>query len=161
MPIETKNAPKWMVNRTLVAAGMAGGLLALAVQLHSSISLFFGIMCTIAYCSLSFQASKSQNIEFRFLVGRSEQHQVRFKISGFWGTAKISVDDKQLLKSGQIAPWHAQLHKKYEFRVGVQEIVKVVIVKHRPFANSWGRKQTFEIFVDDQPYNLDLVEIIG
>ena len=149
-----------MVNWTLVAAGAAGGLLALAVQLHNLVSLLFGIMSTIAYCSLLSQASRSQNIEFRFMLGDSERHEVRFKISGFWGTARIFINDKLVLRSGQIAPWHAQLHKKYEISVGVDEIFNVLIVKHRPFANSWGRKQTFEISVNGVLLPDDSIEVV-
>ena len=68
-------------------------------------------------------------MQFSFLVGIQEPHQIDFSFDQFRGNLEIRVDDQPLVKDLRILS--LKLTKRYEFTVGTQEQHHIAIEKQR------------------------------
>jgi hypothetical protein len=87
-------------------------------------------------------------MQFSFIVGAAEKHQVDFSFDQFIGNLEIRVDGQQVIKDFRM--FSLSLSKKYEFTVGQQERHHVVIEKRRKLLLAGARPQKYTIFIDGQ-----------
>jgi hypothetical protein len=87
-------------------------------------------------------------MQFSFLVGVHEQHQVDFSFDQFIGNLEIRVDGQPLVKDFRMLS--LRLTKRYEFTVGTQEQHHVAIEKKRKLFLAGLRPQQYRVYVDRQ-----------
>ena len=85
-------------------------------------------------------------MQFSFLVGVNEKHQVDFSFDQFIGNLEIKVDGQPVVKDFRMLSLF--LTKRYEFTVGGQEPHHVAIEKKRKLFLAGFRPQKYHIFVD-------------
>jgi hypothetical protein len=85
-------------------------------------------------------------MQFSFLVGVQEQHQVDFSFDQFMGNLEIKVDGQPLVKDFRMLS--LRLTKRYEFTVGAHEQHQVAIEKKRKLFLAGFRPQQYRIYVD-------------
>jgi len=87
-------------------------------------------------------------MQFSFIVGVGEQHQVDFSFDQFIGNLEIKVDGQPVVKDFRMLSLF--LTKRYEFTVGAQEQHYVAIEKKRKLFLAGFRPQTYRILIDGQ-----------
>lgn len=87
-------------------------------------------------------------MQFEFEVGVRERHQVEFSFSQVLGTVRIDVDGETALRRFPL--FSMALTKRFEFRVGQDEVHEMVVEKSRPLLLAWMRRQTCQVFVDGE-----------
>ena len=87
-------------------------------------------------------------MQFSFLVGIQEQHQVDFSFDQFVGNLEIRVNGQPLVKDFRMLS--LRLTKRYEFTVGIQEQHHIAIGKKRKLFLAGVRPQQYRIFIDGQ-----------
>ncbi len=87
-------------------------------------------------------------MQFSFLVGIREQHQIDFFFDQFGGKLEIRVDGEPLVKDFRLLS--LKLTKRYEFTVGQDELHQIAIEKKRKLFLAGFRPQQYRIFVDGQ-----------
>jgi FAIM1 (Fas apoptotic inhibitory molecule) protein len=87
-------------------------------------------------------------MQFSFMVGVQEQHQVDFSFDQFIGNLEIRVDGQPLIKDFRMLS--LKLTKRYEFTVGKQEQHQIAIEKKRKLFLAGLRPQQYSIFIDGQ-----------
>jgi hypothetical protein len=87
-------------------------------------------------------------MQFSFLVGVHEQHQVDFSFDQAIGNLEIKVDGQPLVKDFLMLS--LRLTKRYQFTVGIQEQHHVKIEKKRKLFLAGFRPQRYRIFIDRQ-----------
>jgi hypothetical protein len=87
-------------------------------------------------------------MQFSFMVGVSEQHQVDFSFDQFIGNLEIRVDGQPLVKDFRLLS--LKLTKRYEFEVGTQERHQIAIEKKRKLFLAGFRPQQYRVFIDSQ-----------
>ncbi len=87
-------------------------------------------------------------MQFSFLVGIGEQHQIDFSFDQFAGNLAIRVDGQPLIKDFRLLS--LRLTKRYEFAVGQQERHQIAIEKKRKLFLAGFRPQQYRIFVDGE-----------
>jgi hypothetical protein len=87
-------------------------------------------------------------MQFSFLVGVQEQHQVDFSFDQFIGNLEIRVDGQALVKDFRMLS--LKLTKRYEFTVGNQEQHQIALEKKRKLFLAGFRPQQYRIFIDGQ-----------
>jgi hypothetical protein len=87
-------------------------------------------------------------MNFSFMVGIQEQHQVDFSFDQFAGNLEIRVDGERLIKDFRLLS--LRLTKRYEFTVGAQEQHQIAIEKRRKLFLAGFRPQKYRVFVDGQ-----------
>jgi hypothetical protein len=92
------------------------------------------------------QQTLLRRLEFEFEVGEAERHRVHFVFDQFWGTVRISVDGKRVIRDLRLFSFSTT--KRYRFTVGDQERHEVVIEKTRPVMVAGFRPQVGRVFVD-------------
>jgi len=92
------------------------------------------------------QQTLLRRLEFEFEVGESERHRVHFFFDQFWGTVRISVDGRRVIRDLRL--FSLSTTKRYRFTVGEQERHEVVIEKTRPLMVAGFRPQVASVFVD-------------
>lgn len=85
-------------------------------------------------------------MQFSFMVGVAEQHQVDFSFDQFIGNLEIKVDGRPLVKDFRMLS--LRLTKRYEFTVGHQEQHQVVIEKKRKLFLASLRPMQYRISID-------------
>ena len=85
-------------------------------------------------------------MQFSFIVGTSERHQVDFSFDQMTGNLEIRVDGQTVVKDFRL--FSLSLTKRYEFTVGNQERHQVVIEKKRKLFLAGLRPQQYRIFID-------------
>lgn len=88
-------------------------------------------------------------MEFEFDVGEAERHRVHFFFDQFWGTVRIEVDGRLVIRDFRL--FSLTTTKRYRFSVGEQEHHEVVIEKTRPLMVAGLRPQVCRVYVDGQP----------
>jgi hypothetical protein len=87
-------------------------------------------------------------MQFSFIVGSAEKHQVDFSFDQFIGNLEIRVDGQPAVKDFRMLS--LSLTKRYEFMVGIHERHQVAIEKRRKLFLAGIRPQQYRIFVDGQ-----------
>ena len=87
-------------------------------------------------------------MQFSFLVGIQEQHQIDFSFDQVVGNLEIRVDGQPLVKDFRMLS--LRLTKRYEFAVGAQEKHQIAIEKKRKLFLAGFRSQQYRIFIDGQ-----------
>ena len=87
-------------------------------------------------------------MQFSFIVGAQEKHQVDFSFDQFIGNLEIRIDGQPAIKDFRM--FSLSLTKRYEFIVGVDERHQVAIEKKRKLFLAGFRPQQYRIFVDGQ-----------
>jgi len=87
-------------------------------------------------------------MQFSFLVGIQEQHQVDFSFDQMIGNLEIRVDGQPLVKDFRMLS--LRLTKRYDFTVGIVEQHQIAIVKKRKLFLAGFRPMQYRIFVDGQ-----------
>ena len=90
-----------------------------------------------------------RRLDFEFEVGESERHRVHFSFDQFWGTVRISVDGRRVIRDFRL--FSLSTTKRYRLTVGDQERHEVVIEKTRPLMAAGLRAQVCRVFVDGHP----------
>lgn len=85
-------------------------------------------------------------MQFSFMVGVAEQHQVDFSFDQFIGNLEIRVDGQPVVKDFRM--FSLSLTKRYEFTVGVSEQHQVVIEKRRKLFLAGLRPMQYRISID-------------
>ena len=85
-------------------------------------------------------------MQFSFVVGTNEKHQVDFSFDQMIGNLQIRVDGQPAVKDFRM--FSLSLTKRYEFTVGNQERHQVVIEKKRKLFLAGLRPQQYRIFID-------------
>jgi len=85
-------------------------------------------------------------MQFSFIVGVTEPHQVDFSFDQFIGNLEIKVDGQTAIKDFRIAS--LKLTKRYELVVGVNEKHHVAIEKRRKLFLAGMRPQQYRVFID-------------
>ena len=85
-------------------------------------------------------------MQFSFIVGTNEKHQVDFSFDQTIGNLEIRVDEQPMVKDFRMLS--LSLTKRYEFSVGNQERHQVVIEKKRKLFLAGLRPQQYRIFID-------------
>ena len=85
-------------------------------------------------------------MQFSFIVGAHEKHQVDFSFDQFIGNLEIKVDGQRVVNDFRMLSLF--LTKRYEFTVGTQEQHHVVIEKKRKLFLAGFRPQTYRILID-------------
>lgn len=85
-------------------------------------------------------------MQFSFMVGTNEKHQVDFSFDQSIGTLEIRVDGQPKVK--ELRMFSLSLTKRYEFEVGQDERHQVVIEKKRKLFLAGLRPQQYRIFID-------------
>ena len=98
-------------------------------------------------------------IEFSFLVGESQQHEIKFLYSPNIGETKIYVDgEKQLVKQ---EPWYSKRHERFEITIGAPDTHQLVIIRNRKFLGSYLHETEYDIFVDGSALTRDQVFLLS
>lgn len=87
-------------------------------------------------------------MQFSFIVGAQEKHQVDFSFDQFIGNLEIRIDGQPAIKDFRMLS--LSLTKRYEFTVGVNEQHQVAIEKKRKLFLAGFRPMRYRIFVDGQ-----------
>jgi len=87
-------------------------------------------------------------MQFSFIVGVNEKHQVDFSFDQFVGNLEIRVDGQQVVKDFRM--FSVSLTKRYEFKVGVNEQHDIIIEKKRKLFLAGVRPQQYRVFIDGQ-----------
>jgi hypothetical protein len=87
-----------------------------------------------------------RRLDFEFEVGEAERHRVHFFFDQFWGTVRISVDGRQVIRDLRLLSFSTT--KRYRFTVGDQERHEVVVEKTRPVVAAGFRSHVCRVFVD-------------
>lgn len=87
-------------------------------------------------------------MNFSFMVGIQEQHQIDFSFDQVIGNLEIRVDGEQLVKDFRMLS--LKLTKRYEFTVGKQEQHQIAIEKKRKLFLAGFRPQQYRVFIDGQ-----------
>ena len=85
-------------------------------------------------------------MQFSFMVGVTEPHQVDFSFDQFIGNLEIKVDGQTAVKDFRIAS--LKLTKRYDLVVGVNEKHQVTIEKTRKLFLAGMRPAQYRVFVD-------------
>jgi hypothetical protein len=85
-------------------------------------------------------------MQFSFMVGVTEPHQVDFSFDQFIGNLEIKVDGQTVIKDFRIAS--LKLTKRYELVVGVNEKHHIAIEKKRKLFLAGMRPQQYRVFID-------------
>ena len=85
-------------------------------------------------------------MQFSFMVGVTEPHQVDFSFDQFVGNLEIKVDGKPVVKDFRFASM--KLTKRYDFVVGVNEKHQISIEKTRKLFLAGLRPQQYRVLVD-------------
>jgi len=85
-------------------------------------------------------------MQFSFVVGTNEKHQVDFSFDQMIGNLEIRVDGQPLVKDFRM--FSLKLTKRYEFAVGNEERHQIVIEKKRKLFLAGLRPQQYRIFID-------------
>ena len=86
-------------------------------------------------------------MQFSFMVGVQEKHQVDFSFDQFMGNLEIRVDGQPAVKDFRMLS--LRLTKRYEFSVGVNEKHHISIEKKRKLFLAGLRPQQYRIFIDE------------
>src|SRR6266498_1494333 len=87
-------------------------------------------------------------MQFSFLVGINEQHQIDFSFDQFVGNLEIRVDGQPMVKDFRMLS--LKLTKRYEFSVGTAEQHQIAIEKKRKLFLAGVRPQQYRVFIDGQ-----------
>ncbi|MFN2578424.1 MAG: hypothetical protein ABR607_12120 [Pyrinomonadaceae bacterium] len=87
-------------------------------------------------------------MQFSFIVGARERHQVDFSFDQFAGNLEIRIDGQPVVKDFRM--FSVFLTKRYEFSVGAQEQHHITIEKKRKLFLAGFRPQKYRIFIDGQ-----------
>jgi hypothetical protein len=87
-------------------------------------------------------------MQFSFIVGVAEKHQVDFSFDQFIGNLEIRVDGQPVIKDFRM--FSLSLSKQYEFTVGERERHGVIIEKKRKLFLAGVRPQQYRVFIDGQ-----------
>ncbi len=87
-------------------------------------------------------------MQFSFMVGVQEQHQIDFSFDQVIGNLEIRVDGERLVKDFRMLS--LKLTKRYEFTVGLQEQHHLAIEKKRKLFLAGFRPQQYRVFIDGQ-----------
>ncbi|HJZ79672.1 MAG TPA: hypothetical protein VKD91_04985 [Pyrinomonadaceae bacterium] len=87
-------------------------------------------------------------MQFSFMVGVNEKHQVDFSFDQFMGNLEIRVDGDPAVKDFRMLS--LRLTKRYEFTVGTAEQHNIIIEKKRKLFLAGLRPQQYRIFIDGQ-----------
>lgn len=87
-------------------------------------------------------------MQFSFMVGVQEQHQIDFSFDQFVGNLEIRVDGQPVVKDFRMLS--LKLTKRYEFTVGTDEQHQITIEKKRKLFLAGLRPQQFRVFIDGQ-----------
>ena len=85
-------------------------------------------------------------MQFSFMVGVQEKHQVDFSFDQFVGNLEIRVDGQPVVKDFRMLS--LRLTKRYELTVGVNEKHHVVIEKKRKLFLAGLRPVRYRIIID-------------
>ena len=85
-------------------------------------------------------------MQFSFMVGVQEKHQVDFSFDQFMGNLEIRVDGQPAVKDFRMLS--LRLTKRYEFSVGVNEKHDIAIEKKRKLFLAGLRPMQYRIFID-------------
>ena len=85
-------------------------------------------------------------MQFSFMVGVQEKHQVDFSFDQFMGNLAIRVDGQPAVKDFRMLS--LKLTKRYEFSVGVNEKHHVAIEKKRKLFLAGLRPMQYRIFIN-------------
>ena len=85
-------------------------------------------------------------MQFSFMVGVQEKHQVDFSFDQFMGNLEIRIDGQPVVKDFRMLS--LRLTKRYEFSVGVNEKHHIAIEKKRKLFLAGLRPQQYRIFID-------------
>ena len=85
-------------------------------------------------------------MQFSFIVGTDEKHQVDFSFDQFMGNLEIRIDGQPAVKDFRMLS--VRLTKRYEFEVGNEERHQVAIEKKRKLFLAGLRPQQYRIFID-------------
>jgi len=87
-------------------------------------------------------------MQFSFIVGVNEKHQVDFSFDQLVGNLEIRVDGQPVIKDFRM--FSLSLTKRYDFTVGVNERHQVAIEKKRKLFLAGLRPMKYRIFIDGQ-----------
>ncbi|HYT48813.1 MAG TPA: hypothetical protein VEL78_00375 [Pyrinomonadaceae bacterium] len=87
-------------------------------------------------------------MQFSFIVGAQEKHQVDFSFDQFIGNVEIRIDGQPAIKDFRMLS--LSLTKRYEFSVGINERHHVAIEKKRKLFLAGFRPQQYRILIDGQ-----------
>lgn len=87
-------------------------------------------------------------MQFSFMVGVTEPHQVDFSFDQFIGNLEIKVDGQTAIKDFRSVS--LKLTKRYELTIGINEKHRVAIEKKRKLFLAGMRPQRYRVFVDGQ-----------
>jgi len=87
-------------------------------------------------------------MQFSFMVGIEEKHQIDFSFDQFVGNLEIRVDGQPLVKDFRM--FSLKLTKRYEFTVGTTEQHQIAIEKKRKLFLAGVRPQQYRVFIDGQ-----------
>lgn len=85
-------------------------------------------------------------MQFSFVVGTNEKHQVDFSFDQMIGNLVIRVDGQPVVQDFRMLS--LSLTKRYELTVGNQEQHQVVIEKKRKLFLAGLRPQKYRVFID-------------
>jgi len=85
-------------------------------------------------------------MQFSFIVGAGEKHQVDFSFDQFIGNLEIRVDGQPAIKDFRMLS--LSLTKRYEFIVGINERHQVAIEKKRKLFLAGFRPMRYRILID-------------
>lgn len=85
-------------------------------------------------------------MQFSFMVGVNEKHQVDFSFDQFIGNLEIRIDGQPAVKDFRMLS--LSLTKRYEFTVGEHEKHQVAIEKKRKLFLAGLRPQQYRVFID-------------
>ena len=87
-------------------------------------------------------------MQFSFMVGVNEKHQIDFSFDQFVGNLEIRVDGQPAIKDFRMLS--LSLTKRYELTVGVDEKHHIIIEKKRKLFLAGLRPMQYRIFIDGQ-----------
>lgn len=85
-------------------------------------------------------------MQFSFVVGVNERHQVDFSFDQFIGNLEIKVDGRQVVSDFRM--FSLSLTQRYEFTVGANEKHQIAIEKRRKLFLAGLRPQQYSVFID-------------
>ena len=85
-------------------------------------------------------------MQFSFIVGINEKHQVDFSFDQVIGNVEIRVDGQPAVKDFRMLS--LKLTKRYELTVGINEKHHIAIEKRRKLFLAGLRPQQYRIFID-------------
>jgi hypothetical protein len=87
-----------------------------------------------------------RHLDFEFVVGEAERHNVAFQFDQLWGPLKISVDGKRVVR--KLGIFSLRRTNRYEFSVGSSEPHQVRIDRTRKALVGGFQSQECVTFVD-------------